>query len=227
MCIVNSDQHVHLCRRLEMSLLFTWSGWLNWVFARNICHFVGFAVLLLWDRELQNQQNDLCARPAWTTPQSDQSWLLPEEAVGPKLPIKCTMKTQIRLGGCPGLLGTNVYLLVLSRPSSNSLIIQNLSHSMTKPTKWPVRSAKTRISRSICPLWSESSLCTQWVAWDSRYLHADNEDSEQTGWMLRLIWVFAGCTRHFVEFVVLWLIWKQICRNYLQDTELSNALYIV
>ena len=46
--------------------------------------------------------------------------------------------------------------------------------SMTKPTKWPLRPAKTQISLGICPVWSESSLCTQWVAKDPVFLHADS-----------------------------------------------------
>ena len=40
----------------------------------------------------------------------------------------------------------------------------------------------------------QSSLCAQWVAKDPSFLHADSEDSDQTGWMPRLIWVFAGHT---------------------------------
>ena len=57
-----------------------------------------------------------------------------------------------------------------------------------------VRPAKTQISLGIRPVWSESSLCTQWVAKDPSFLHADSEDSDQTGRMPRLIWVFAGRT---------------------------------
>ena len=52
----------------------------------------------------------------------------------------------------------------------------NLSHLMTKPTKWHVRQAKTQISLGIRPVWSESSLCAQWVAKDPSFLHADSED---------------------------------------------------
>ena len=33
----------------------------------------------------------------------------------------------------------------------------------------------------------KSSLCARWVAKDPRFLHADSEDSDQTGWMPRLI----------------------------------------
>ena len=47
---------------------------------------------------------------------------------------------------------------------------------------------------SVHPVWSESSLCAQWVAKDQSFLHADSEDSDQTGRMPRLIRVFAGRT---------------------------------
>ena len=63
-----------------------------------------------------------------------------------------------------------------------------------KITKWHVRPAKTQISLGVRPVWSESSLCTQWVAKDPSFLHADSKDSDQTGRMPRLIWVFAGRT---------------------------------
>ena len=73
-------------------------------------------------------------------------------------------------------------------------ILSLLSHLLTKPTNWHMRPAKTQISLGICPVWSESSLCAQWVAKDPSFLHADSEDTDQTGWMPRLIWVFAGRT---------------------------------
>ena len=66
---------------------------------------------------------------------------------------------------------------------------------------------KTQISLGICPVWSESSLS----AWRNRgsiathWVHS--EDSNQTGRMLRLIWALAGCTCHFVSFVMRWLIY--------------------
>ena len=72
---------------------------------------------------------------------------------------------------------------------------------MTKPTKW-LHTEKTQISLGIRPVWSESLLCAQWVAKGPRFLHVDGEDSDQTGWMPRLIWDFAGCTCHFVGFVM-------------------------
>ena len=60
-----------------------------------------------------------------------------------------------------------------------------MNHDMKK--KMSVRPAKTQISLGICPVWSKSSLCAQLVAKDPRFLHADSEDSDQTGRMPRLI----------------------------------------
>ena len=83
-----------------------------------------------------------------------------------------------------------------------------------KTNKVTVCPAKTQISLGIRPVWSESSLCAQWVAKDPRFLHADSVDFDQTGRMHRLIWVFAGRTCHFVGFVMrrlilllIWLAW--------------------
>ena len=54
--------------------------------------------------------------------------------------------------------------------------------------------AKTQISLGIRPVWSESSLLA-WRKPGSLATHwAHSEDSDQTGWMPRLIWVFAGRT---------------------------------
>ena len=63
-----------------------------------------------------------------------------------------------------------------------------------KTNKMTVHPAKTQISLGIWPVWSESSLCAQWVAKDPSFLHANSEDSDQTGRMPSLIWVFAGRT---------------------------------
>ena len=63
-----------------------------------------------------------------------------------------------------------------------------------KANRMTVHPAKTQISLGIYPVWSESSLCAQFVAKDPSFLHADSNDSDQTGQMPRLIWVFAGRT---------------------------------
>ena len=46
-----------------------------------------------------------------------------------------------------------------------------------KTNKMTVRPAKAQISLGIRPVWSEPSLCAQWVAKDPNFLHADSEDS--------------------------------------------------
>ena len=94
-------------------------------------------------------------------------------------------------------------LLVLVRITSTRLMSCWWSNSKTYPQNEPprdktnkmsVRPAKTQISLGIHPVWSESSLYAQWVAKNPSFLHADSKDSDQTGWMPRLIWVFAGRT---------------------------------
>ena len=75
-----------------------------------------------------------------------------------------------------------------------SPVFTHLSRLMTKPTKW--------LCAQRSPVWSESSLCAQWVAKDPSFLHVNSEDSYQTGRMPRLIWVFAGRTATL--FVLSW-----------------------
>ena len=74
-----------------------------------------------------------------------------------------------------------------------------------KTNKMSVCPAKTQISLDIRPVWSESSLCAQWVGKDPSFLHADSEDSDQTERMPRLIWVFAGRTLILLVLPFLWL----------------------
>ena len=76
-----------------------------------------------------------------------------------------------------------------------------------------VRPAKPQISLGIRPVWSESSLCAQWIVKGPRFLHADSKDSDQTGWMPRLNWVFAGCTLTLLVFVMSRLICVSIMKN--------------
>ena len=63
-----------------------------------------------------------------------------------------------------------------------------------KTNKLAVRPAKTQVSLGIRPVWSESSL-SAWRNIGSLATHwGHSEDSDQTGWMPRLIWDFAGRT---------------------------------
>ena len=93
---------------------------------------------------------------------------------------------------------------------SVSEVHAHVSCSITEPTKWYVHPAKSQISLGIRTVWSEFSLCAQWVAKDPSFLHADSEDSDQTGRMPRLIWVFTGRKGHLVGFVMRQPMW--FCR---------------
>ena len=67
-----------------------------------------------------------------------------------------------------------------------------------------VRPAKTQISLGIRPVWLVFAVRST-VDTEPSFLHADSEDSDQTGRMPRMIRVFAERTGHFVGFVVRWL----------------------
>ena len=74
-----------------------------------------------------------------------------------------------------------------------------IAHQNQQNGMWAQR---TQISQGIRPVWSESLLFKRKLrSLATHYTHS--EDSEQTGWMPRLIRVFAGHTGHFVGFVVL------------------------
>ena len=69
-----------------------------------------------------------------------------------------------------------------------------------------VRPAKTQISLGTRPVWSES-LLSAWRNFGSLATHwAQSDDSDQTGRMPRLIWVFAGRT-----LILLVLSWGGSC----------------
>ena len=83
-----------------------------------------------------------------------------------------------------------------------------MSRSTTRPTIWSVRPAKTPISLGIRPDWSES-LLSAWRNIGSSSTHwVHCKDSDQTRWMPRLIWVYAGRTNHFAGFVMRRLKWS-------------------
>ena len=94
-----------------------------------------------------------------------------------------------------------------------TLLLETLSRLMTKPTMWMCAQRRLRSAWASAKS-DQSSLCAQWVAKDPSFLHADSKDSDQTGWMSRLIWVFAGRTVTLLVlswggshwFVVWWLV---------------------
>ena len=74
---------------------------------------------------------------------------------------------------------------------------KQMSRVMTKPTKWLCAQQRLRSA------WRKlGSLATHWE---------HSEDSDQTGRMPRLIWVFAGCTVTLLVLSRLW--WKTMIRN--------------
>ena len=78
---------------------------------------------------------------------------------------------------------------------------QQLSHLMAKPTKWLC--AQWRLRSAWASAQADQSLLSAWRKLGSLATHwAHSEDSDQTGRMPRLIWVFTGCTCHFVGFVM-------------------------
>ena len=76
---------------------------------------------------------------------------------------------------------------------------RDMSHDMTKPTKWVCAQRRLRSAWASAQS-DQSSLCAQWVAKDPSFLYADSEDSDQT-----------GRTGHFVGFVMSQLIYVSFC----------------
>ena len=77
-----------------------------------------------------------------------------------------------------------------------------MSRHMAKPAEWPVHPVKTQISLGIHSVCSECSL-SAWRSLESLAIHwVHSKDSDQTGWMPRLIWDVAGRTVIFVGFVM-------------------------
>ena len=72
--------------------------------------------------------------------------------------------------------------------------MEYLNHSTIKPTKWHVRPATTQISLGIRLVWSEYSLSARRKLGSLATHWTYSEDSDQTGQMPRLIWVFAERT---------------------------------
>ena len=99
------------------------------------------------------------------------------------------------------------------------VIFHHLSCLMTKPTKWHVCSVKAQISLGISPVWSESSLSARKKLGSLVTHWAHSEDSDETGRMPRLIWVFTGRTGRFVGFVMRWPIWAKKHEESLADSQ--------
>ena len=75
-----------------------------------------------------------------------------------------------------------------------------MSHNVSKRTFRHERSAKIQISLRIRAVEWEASLVAFWKAMDVKDLNADNEASNQSARMRRLIWVFVGRSCQEVRF---------------------------
>ena len=81
--------------------------------------------------------------------------------------------------------------------------------------------AKTQISLPTCTVWSvfADRLCPlQPLGYPKR----DNQDPCHTGWIYRLIWVFAGHAGLIVGFVVRWLISQFVFQLFAEDVDNPN-----
>ena len=92
--------------------------------------------------------------------------------------------------------------------ANHMLYIPQMWDNLSSYSKMSVRPAKTQISLGIHPVWSESLLCTQWVAKDPSFLQTESED--WSDWAdakvdLSRRWAHS----HFVGFVMSWLIFSE------------------
>ena len=84
-----------------------------------------------------------------------------------------TTKALIRLRGCAGWSASLLFAYGIKQVFS---WCGSDDPPHDKTNKMTVRPAKTQISLCICPVWSESSVCAQWVSKDPSFLHADSKD---------------------------------------------------
>ena len=78
--------------------------------------------------------------------------------------------------------------------------------------------AQQRLRSAWASAQSDQSLLSAWRnLWSSATHPGHSKDSDQTGWMHRLIWVVAWSTCHFVGFDVHRLIWYQPSQFHLSD----------
>ena len=131
-----------------------------------------------WPACQAKTQISLGIRPVW----SESSH---EETLGPQLPIERTVKTLIWLVGCPGwsVFAERKYHFI-------GFIMRWFIWAAT----WQNQQNECAPSKSVCPVWSESSL-SAWRNLGSLATHwVHSEDSDQTERMPRLICVFTGRT---------------------------------
>ena len=78
-----------------------------------------------------------------------------------------------------------------------------MSRSVRKRTFGHENRTKIQISVRMREIWSESSFAAFWIDKNAKFLHVDNEDSDQIARMRKLIWVIVGRTCPKVCFLTL------------------------
>ena len=137
------------------------------------------------------------------------------------------------LSGCPGWseysLGAHAILLVLSWGGSFICycVYIELEQDKTNKMTCAPREDLDQSAHARCLI--RVSLGTLWIAKDPMFLQADNEDSNQTGQMPRMIWDFVGRTCPFVGFVLLrlfyYLVGSPVLRNPMADSYWHKYLH--
>ena len=93
--------------------------------------------------------------------------------------------------------------LVISNSNPHDRIVNLLLATIIRAAAWKRNIKMTCASiETLDQPGSEPLLCALRIDKDSRFLHADSKDSDQTGQIHRLIWVFDVRSCHFVGFVM-------------------------
>ena len=112
----------------------------------------------------------------------------------------------IRLRRCAGWSAPLLLAYSINRFSHDVVHMAVNMYKMSQSGKnEPAHDKTNKMTCAQRRLRSEYSLGAKWQANDPVFLHADSEDSDKTGRMPRLIWIFAGRICHFVGFVMQWL----------------------
>ena len=111
----------------------------------------------------------------------------------------------------------------IDRTYSDTLTPYHMSRNVRKRTYGYVHPAKIQISSSCAFVQSSQNLhwAHLYICKEANFLHADNEDADQTAQVRRLIWAFAGCICQKVCFLTLWptyvLKFQQVCFYHLSQ----------
>ena len=116
----------------------------------------------------------------------------------------------------------------------------HMSQSMTKPSKWPLRPAKTQISLGVRPVGSESSLGVQWVAKDPQDFFKPTAKTlirlgECPGWSESscgahtcIIWsVLSCCGLYYLQMICVWSVQYAQKAKRLTDWSVLSVDFIV